>query len=210
MRFSNGHFFKNRYTDPWRRTARRADSYRSEQPTTIQLLWILRFLVLVSVATVPPRFSDAAGSEVHAPSEATGAFEVERPDTMPESDDNVGDPSAGLRGSERRSDARGSSLGRGVPITRFESVTIGATAALALLGAVVWMTRRCRPASRTSEPLVKGRVQLTGRHAVYLLEAGGRSWLVGVGPQGPPSVIGTFPHEANGAADPSTGEEVAS
>ena len=43
---------------------------------------------------------------------------------------------------------------------------------------------------------VVGRAHLTGRHAVYLLRAGDRTLIVGVGAQGPPSLLGELDAEA--------------
>ena len=43
---------------------------------------------------------------------------------------------------------------------------------------------------------VVGRAHLTGRHAVYLLRAGDRTLIVGVGSQGPPSLLGELEAEA--------------
>lgn len=81
------------------------------------------------------------------------------------------------------------------------SIGIAATAVLALLGVAVLASGRLRPTGGAGALRVVGRAHLTGRHAVYLLRAGDRTLILGVGSQGPPALLG----ELDTAAEPAPG-----
>lgn len=80
--------------------------------------------------------------------------------------------------------------------SRHEWAMMAGLSALVLVaaGLQVWAKARGgnRPASSGSMR-VTGRVALTARHAIYTVSLEGRSWLVGVGPQGPPALLGEVP-----------------
>ena len=68
-------------------------------------------------------------------------------------------------------------------------VMIGITLALAICGGLVSAGRRFLPRARGAGVKVIGRVSLSPKHSVYLLEVGRRRLLVGAGPQGAPALI---------------------
>ena len=61
--------------------------------------------------------------------------------------------------------------------------------ALAGCGALAVAARRLKPGASAGSIRVVGRVGLSPRHSVYLLQVGGRTLVVGAGPQGPPALI---------------------
>ncbi|WP_197446542.1 flagellar biosynthetic protein FliO [Tautonia plasticadhaerens] len=81
------------------------------------------------------------------------------------------------------------------------SIGVAATAVLAVLGVAVLASGRLRPAGGAGALRVVGRAHLTGRHAVYLLRAGDRTLILGVGSQGPPALLG----ELETSAEPAPG-----
>jgi Flagellar biosynthesis protein, FliO len=67
--------------------------------------------------------------------------------------------------------------------------TIGITLALAVCGGIIAAGRRYLPQGAGGGVKVIGRVSLSPKHSVYLLEVGRRRLLVGAGPQGAPALI---------------------
>ncbi len=65
----------------------------------------------------------------------------------------------------------------------------GIALALAAVGAIAAASRRLAPRPSSSTVQVVGRVSLPPKHSVYMLRVGRRVLLIGVGPQGPPSLI---------------------
>lgn len=69
----------------------------------------------------------------------------------------------------------------------------GLVAALAIFGGAAMAARRFAPTmgleSSTRAVRVVGRASLSPRHTVHLVRAGGRTLLIGTGPQGAPSLI---------------------
>lgn len=96
---------------------------------------------------------------------------------LPTASDRAGRGSSGLRGN-----AGG-----------WWMAPAGLVAALAIFGGAVMAARRFSPAmgleSSTRALRVIGRAPLTPRHAVHMVRAGGRTLLIGTGPQGAPSLI---------------------
>jgi hypothetical protein len=88
------------------------------------------------------------------------------------------------------------------------SIGIAATAVLAVLGVGVLAAGRLRSPGGSGTLRVVGRAHLTGRHAVYLLRAGDRTLVLGVGPQGPPALLGELetPPEATAGPNPTGGK----
>jgi flagellar biogenesis protein FliO len=66
---------------------------------------------------------------------------------------------------------------------------IGITLALAVCGGIIAASRRFLPQAAGGGVKVIGRVSLSPKHSVYLLEVGRRRLLVGAGPQGAPALI---------------------
>jgi hypothetical protein len=66
---------------------------------------------------------------------------------------------------------------------------IGITLALAVCGGIIAAGRRFLPQGAGGGVKVIGRVSLSPKHSVYLLEVGRRRLLVGAGPQGAPALI---------------------
>jgi len=66
---------------------------------------------------------------------------------------------------------------------------IGITLALAVSGGIIAAGRRFLPQGVGGGVKVIGRVSLSPKHSVYLLEVGRRRLLVGAGPQGAPALI---------------------
>jgi hypothetical protein len=66
---------------------------------------------------------------------------------------------------------------------------IGITLALAVCGGIIAAGRRFMPQGAGGGVKVIGRVSLSPKHSVYLLEVGQRRLLVGAGPQGSPALI---------------------
>ncbi|MEW4571129.1 flagellar biosynthetic protein FliO [Tautonia sp. JC769] len=119
--------------------------------------------------------------------------------TLPARDATDSPPAApaaeGLRG-------RG---GRGV---ESGTVALALTALLAVVGVGIVLGNRLKPAGASGVLRVVGRAHLTGRHVVYLLRAGDRTLILGVGPQGAPSLLGELdpspsPPDPTLAGDPS-------
>jgi hypothetical protein len=67
--------------------------------------------------------------------------------------------------------------------------------ALGGAGAVCAAARKQCGAGATVKLQVVGRVQLPPRHAVYAVKAGGRTLLIGTGPQGGPTLLGELDDE---------------
>lgn len=80
---------------------------------------------------------------------------------------------------------------------------VGLTVAMAAVGAGVFAVQRFRGAGATvgtTAPLrVVGRTNLGGRHALYLVRSGERTLIVGVGPQGPPALLGRLDEDGDPA-----------
>jgi flagellar biogenesis protein FliO len=76
--------------------------------------------------------------------------------------------------------------------------TAGIVAVLAVLGGGSLAAKRWKlvPGRETAALEIVGRTFLTSRQAVYLVRAGGRTLLIGTGPQGAPSLLGELPREA--------------
>lgn len=70
--------------------------------------------------------------------------------------------------------------------------TAGIVLILAILGGGSLAAKRWRliPGSESGALEIVGRTFLTPKHAVYLVRAGGRTLLIGTGPQGAPSLLG--------------------
>jgi hypothetical protein len=126
-----------------------------------------RFLIALAVALLAPA---GLGAQEPAAAAPAGGHEFVRPEG-------------------RTAAAPGSA-------TRNEWMLVAGLSALVLVaaGLQVWAKARggVRPTSADSLR-VTGRVGLTSRHAIYTVSAGGKSWLVGVGPQGPPSLLAEVP-----------------
>lgn len=67
--------------------------------------------------------------------------------------------------------------------------------ALGGAGAVCVAARRQGPAGATVKLQIVGRVHLPPRHAVFAVKAGGRTLLIGTGPQGAPALLGELDDE---------------
>lgn len=81
-------------------------------------------------------------------------------------------------------------------------VTIGLTAAFAAVGLGVVAARRWLPTSAgapaAAPPLkVVARAALSQRQAVLLVKVGPKTLILGVGPQGPPCLLGEYAGEAS-------------
>jgi len=74
--------------------------------------------------------------------------------------------------------------------------------ALGGAGAVCIAARRRTEGGPTVRLQVVGRVLLPPKHAVFAVKAGGRTLLIGVGPQGAPSLVGELDPEDEPAAEP--------
>ncbi len=71
----------------------------------------------------------------------------------------------------------------------WSTATVGLTLILAACGGLIAAGRRFLPQGAGAGMHVVGRVSLSHKHAVYMLQVGRRTLLVGVGPQGAPSLI---------------------
>lgn len=54
---------------------------------------------------------------------------------------------------------------------------------------------------------VVGRTSLSPKHSIYLVEAGGKTLIVGTGPQGPPSLLGELPGPPETVEPPTLGAQ---
>ena len=70
--------------------------------------------------------------------------------------------------------------------------TVGIAVALACCGWVSIASKKFLPKGSTNAPNLRvlGRTNLSPKHSVYLLDVGGRTLLIGTGPQGAPSLLG--------------------
>ncbi len=70
--------------------------------------------------------------------------------------------------------------------------TVGIAAALALCGWMSIASKKFLPKAPGSAPNLRvlGRTHISPKHSVYLLDVGGRTLLIGTGPQGAPSLLG--------------------
>ncbi|WP_422928316.1 flagellar biosynthetic protein FliO [Singulisphaera sp. PoT] len=68
--------------------------------------------------------------------------------------------------------------------------TAGIALALAVCGGLSIAARHIAPKTNAGPLRVVGRTSLSPKHTVYLLKAGGRTLIVGTGPQGAPSLLG--------------------
>lgn len=80
-------------------------------------------------------------------------------------------------------------------------ITVGLTAALAVVGAGVVAARRWLPTpagAPSTAPTLKvvARAALSPRHAVLLVKVGAKTLILGVGPQGAPCLLGEHDGEA--------------
>ncbi len=72
---------------------------------------------------------------------------------------------------------------------KWSAVTIGITVALAACGGVLALGKRFSPQRGGAGIQVVGRVSLSPKHTVYMLQVGHRVLLLGAGPQGAPALI---------------------
>jgi flagellar biogenesis protein FliO len=84
---------------------------------------------------------------------------------------------------------------------------IGITLALAVCGGIIAAGRRFLPQGAGGGVKVIGRVSLSPKHSVYLLEVGRRRILVGAGPQGAPALISELDDFAEIDGDTAQGVE---
>lgn len=84
-------------------------------------------------------------------------------------------------------------VGLGDPAT----FSLVVTAVLAIVGVGIVLGTRRTAGGAGGVLRVVGRAHLTGRHSVYLLRAGDRTLIVGVGPQGAPSLLGELDPSAS-------------
>jgi hypothetical protein len=84
---------------------------------------------------------------------------------------------------------------------------IGITLALAVCGGLIAAGRRFLPQGAGGGVKVIGRVSLSPKHSVYLLEVGRRRLLVGAGPQGAPALISELDDFAEIAGNTPAGVE---
>ena len=84
--------------------------------------------------------------------------------------------------------------------------TVGIAAALALCGWVSIASKKFLPKASATAPNLRvlGRTHLSPKHAVYLLDIGGRTLLIGTGPQGAPSLLGELDGDHARLAPPAT------
>ena len=94
-----------------------------------------------------------------------------------------------LRGSRLSPLRRPSKVARPGGSDTWSLATIGITLALAVCGGIIAAGRRFLPQGAGGGVKVIGRVSLSPKHSVYLLEVGRRRLLVGAGPQGAPALI---------------------
>ena len=94
-----------------------------------------------------------------------------------------------LRGSRLSQLRRLSKAARPGGSDTWSLATIGITLALAVCGGIIAAGRRFLPQGAGGGVKVIGRVSLSPKHSVYLLEVGRRRLLVGAGPQGAPALI---------------------
>jgi hypothetical protein len=94
-----------------------------------------------------------------------------------------------LRGSRLSPLRRLSKAARPGGSDTWSLATIGITLALAVCGGIIAAGRRFLPQGAGGGVKVIGRVSLSPKHSVYLLEVGRRRLLVGAGPQGAPALI---------------------
>lgn len=76
--------------------------------------------------------------------------------------------------------------------------TMGIVAVLAVLGGGGLAAKRWKllPGVESGPVEILGRTHLTPKHAVYVVRAGGRTLLIGTGPQGAPSLLSELPDSA--------------
>jgi flagellar protein FliO/FliZ len=94
-----------------------------------------------------------------------------------------------LRGSRLSPLRRPSKAARPGGSDTWSLAMIGITLALAVCGGIIAAGRRFLPQGAGGGVKVIGRVSLSPKHSVYLLEVGRRRLLVGAGPQGAPALI---------------------
>ena len=82
--------------------------------------------------------------------------------------------------------------------------TAGIVVVLAALGGGSLAAKRLKlvPGREGAALEVVGRTFLTPKHAVYLVRAGGRTLLIGTGPQGAPSLLGELPNDTEAQTAP--------
>jgi len=82
--------------------------------------------------------------------------------------------------------------------------TAGIVLVLAALGGGSVAAKRLKlvPGREAAALEVVGRTFLTPKHAVYLVRAGGRTLLIGTGPQGAPSLLGELPNDTEAQTAP--------
>jgi flagellar protein FliO/FliZ len=83
---------------------------------------------------------------------------------------------------------------------------VGITLVLAVCGGIIAAMNKLRPQRAGAGMQVVGRVGLSPKHAVYMLRVGRRTLLVGVGPQGAPSLISELEELAEIETDAPQGE----
>jgi hypothetical protein len=77
--------------------------------------------------------------------------------------------------------------------------TTGIVVALVAFGAISLASRRYLPSQESGSIRVIGRAALSSKHSVCLVRAHNRIVLVGVGPQGSPSLLGDWSEDTPGA-----------
>ena len=89
-------------------------------------------------------------------------------------------------------EASSSSPGRTANTSGWWAGLVGIAAALAFCGWVSIASKKFLPKASGNAPNLRvlGRTNLSPKHSVYLLDVGGRTLLIGTGPQGAPSLLG--------------------
>jgi hypothetical protein len=81
------------------------------------------------------------------------------------------------------------------------------TVALGLSGCVYLAMRRCLPPGVSANLKIVGRVSLSPKHAVYLVQIGRRMLLIATGPQGAPAFISEFDDPSSLARNAEQGDK---
>jgi flagellar protein FliO/FliZ len=125
-------------------------------------------------------------------------------------EDAVAPPAAGT--GRARSSSSGwppGGKGSGAAPVGWSATALVATV-LAACGGLAVAARRMGPRDPAGAVRVVGRVGLSPRHSVHVLRVGGRTLLVGTGPQGPPALIAELDQVADGSGSTAPREEAGS
>jgi hypothetical protein len=83
----------------------------------------------------------------------------------------------------------------------------GIAAVLAACGAICIAARKHWPQGSTAALRIVGRMSLSPRHSIVLVQAGPRTLMIGLGPQSAPAILGELPTEAASGVDIRLGDD---